>query len=60
MVRVIGVVGVVGIASVARVLWEVKAFQGGEAAGVVKVAGVFHRDGLCGRDSQGNLGTQCG
>ena len=45
MVRVIGVVGVVGIASVARVLWEVKAFQGGEAAGVVMKAGVFHRDG---------------
>ena len=42
MVRVVGVVGVVGIASVARVLWEVKAFQGGEAAGVVIMAGVFH------------------
>ena len=45
MVRVIGVVGVVGIASVARVLWEVKAFQGGEAAREVMEAGVFHRDG---------------
>ena len=44
MVRVVGVVGVASIASVARVLWEVKAFQGGEAAGVVMVAGVFHRD----------------
>ena len=42
MVRVIGVVGVVGIGAVARVLWEVKAFQGGEAAGVVIMAGVFH------------------
>ena len=32
MVRVVGVVGVVSIVAVARVLWEVKAFQGGEAA----------------------------
>ena len=45
MVRVVGVVGVVLIGAVVRVLWEVKAFQGGEAAGVVMEAGVFHRDG---------------
>ena len=39
MVRVVGVIGVLGIVAVARVLWEVKAFQGGEAPWVVMVAG---------------------